>query len=184
MQNFDFSQNNKSHYNDFVTQDLHHYTIAQNAIPHSNAHSQRKAHRMLTAIIALIIISFTAGIVVGIKFATGNTRTIIDPHTKMALSNAAQKAKTIMAPQKEPQFTKTEYPFTIKIGNTFNKNEATRLANLLSKKGQRIIIAKNKEHYLIFAGPYKTIDDAKKSLKIIMGQQENGNFKDAIIIKR
>ncbi|HOF13123.1 MAG TPA: SPOR domain-containing protein [Spirochaetota bacterium] len=182
MQNFDFYQNNKSHYNDFVTQDLQHYTIAQNTIPHT--HSQRNAHRMLAAIIALIIISFTAGIVVGIKFATGNTRTIIDPQTKIALSNAAQKAKTIMAPQQKPQFSKIEYPFAIKIGNTFNKNEATQLAALLSKTGQRIIIAKNKEHYHIFAGPYKTIDDAKKSLKIIMGQQENGNFKNAIIIKR
>ena len=182
MQNFDFYQNNKSHYNDFVTQDLQHYTIAQNTIPHT--HSQRNAHRMLAAIIALIIISFTAGIVVGIKFATGNTRTIIDPHTKMALNNAAQKAKTIMAPQQKPQFTKTEYPIAIKIGNTFNKNEATQLAAILSKTGQRIIIAKNKERYHIFAGPYKTIDDAKKSLKIIMGQQENGNFKNAIIIKR
>ncbi len=182
MQNFDFYQNNKSHYNDFVTQDLQNYTIAQNTIPHT--HSQRNAHRMLAAIIALIIISFTAGIVVGIKFATGNTRTIIDPHTKMALNNAAQKAKTIMAPQQKPQFTKTEYPIAIKIGNTFNKNGATQLAALLSKTGQRIIIAKNKERYHIFAGPYKTIDDAKKSLKIIMGQQENGNFKDAIIIKR
>ena len=182
MQNFDFYQNNKSHYNDFVTQDLQHYTIAQNTIPHT--HSQRNAHRMLAAIIALIIISFTAGIVVGIKFATGNTRTIIDPQTKIALSNAAQKAKTIMAPQQKPQFTKTEYPIAIKIGNTFNKNEATQLAAILSKTGQRIIIAKNKERYHIFAGPYKTIDDAKKSLKIIMGQQENGNFKDAIIIKR
>ena len=89
-----------------------------------------------------------------------------------------------MAPQQKPQFTKTEYPIAIKIGNTFNKNEATQLAAILSKTGQRIIIAKNKERYHIFAGPYKTIDDAKKSLKIIMGQQENGNFKDAIIIKR
>jgi len=130
MQNFDFYQNNKSHYNDFVTQDLQHYTIAQNTIPHT--HSQRNAHRMLAAIIALIIISFTAGIVVGIKFATGNTRTIIDPQTKIALSNAAQKAKTIMAPQKKPQFTKTEYPFTIKIGNTFSRSNFVNLSCLVS----------------------------------------------------
>ena len=184
MQNFDFHSNNKNPYADYNAQDYREYTIPQNYSTHSRTFSQKKAHRMLTIIIALIIMSFTAGIVVGIKFAGGHSKPIIDPHTKVALNNAAQKAKTLVEPKQQSQFPKSEYPYAIKIGNAFTKDDATTLAGKLSKTGQRIIIAKSKEQYSVYAGPYASLQDAKKSLKIIMEQSKNGNFSNAIILKR
>ncbi len=181
MQNFDFYSQNKNPYTDYNPQDYREYTIPQNYAGHKSF-SQKKAHRMLTIIIALIIMSFTAGLVVGIKFAGGQSKPIIDPQTKVALNNAAQKAKTLVEPKQ--QFAKSEYPYAIKIGNTYSRDEATALAGTLSKTGQRIIVAKNKDQYTVYAGPYASLQDAKKSLKIIMSQSKNGNFNNAIILKR
>ncbi|MDH7554858.1 MAG: SPOR domain-containing protein [Spirochaetota bacterium] len=183
MQNFDFHSNNKNFYTDYNAQDYREYTIPQNYATH-RSFSQKKAHRMLTIIIALIIMSFTAGLVVGIKFAGGQSKPIIDPHTKVALNNAAQKAKTLVEPRQQPQFPKSEYPYAIKVGNAYTRDEATTLAQILSKTGQRVIIAKNKDQYNVYAGPYTSLQDAKKSLKIIMEQSKNGNFRNAIILKR
>lgn len=184
MQNFDFYSHNKHPYSEYNAQDYLEYTVPQNYSPHTRSTSQKKAHGMLAIIIALIIMSFTAGLVVGIKFAGGQSKPIIDPQTKAALNNAAQKAKTLVEPQQKPQFPKTEYPYAIKIGNSFTKDEATALAGTLSKTGQRIIVAKNKDQYTVYAGPYTSLQEAKKSLKIIMAQSKNGNFSNAIILKR
>ncbi|MCX8123689.1 MAG: SPOR domain-containing protein [Spirochaetes bacterium] len=184
MQNFDFYSNNKNPYLDYNAQDFGDYTLPQNYTAHTRSFSQKKAHRMLTIIIALIIMSFTAGLVVGIKFAGGQSKAIIDPHTKVALHNAAQKAKTLVQPQQKPQFSKSEYPYAIKIGNYFTKDEATALAEKLSKTGQRIIVSKNKDQYTVYAGPYTSLQDAKKSLKLITAQFKNGNFSNVIILKR
>lgn len=184
MQNFDFHSNNKNSYTDYNAQDYREYTIPQNYATHSRSFSQKKAHRMLTIIIALIIMSFTAGLIVGIKFTGGKSKPIIDPQTKVALNNAAQKAKILIEPKQQPQFPKSEYPYAIKIGNSFTRNDATTLAGILSKTGQRIIVAKSKDQYTVYAGPYTSLQDAKKSLKIIMEQSKNGNFSNAIILKR
>jgi len=95
-----------------------------------------------------------------------------------------RKQKKLVEPKQQPQFPKSEYPYAIKVGNAYTRDEATTLAQILSKTGQRVIIAKNKDQHNVYAGPYTSLQDAKKSLKIIMEQSKNGNFKNAIILKR
>lgn len=184
MQNYDFYSNQKSAPNNISSQDFQYYNTPYDIASQRKAYSHKKAHRLLTIIIALIIMSFTAGLVVGIKFAGGENTTIIDPQTITALNKAAERAKSLVEPQKKPLFPKNEYPYAVKVGSAFSKDKAASLAGLLSKTGQRIIVANNNDQFTVYAGPYASLDEAKKSLKIIMGQSDDGTFNNAIILKR
>ncbi len=152
--------------------------------------SRKKATRLLTIITALIIVSFTAGLVIGIKFAGGSDRKIVDDETFNAMNNFGAKVTKLV---KDVNFStkpanqiypKGEYPFVIQLGSEYQDKEFKSVARFLSTRGHTVIVSKDKKNYRIFTGPYKTEAEAKKSLTEISLYKQYAISTNAQIIKR
>jgi hypothetical protein len=134
----------------------------------------KKASRILSLIIALCIISFTAGLVIGIKFASESEAQLVDPHTKEAVNGLGKKVATMInnnepvpAPDNKTSFPKSEYPYVIRVGKQFNKAQSLDIANSISSRGHTVILSKEKSLFKIFIGPYKDYNLATNALKTI-----------------
>ena len=150
----------------------------------------RKAKGLFTIITGLIIISFTAGLVIGIKFAGGADRKIVDDRTMNAvnsisakMSEAIKDAASSGKPANEV-YPKAEYPFVIQLAKEYGEADINNVAKFLSGKGHTVIVSQNNGSYRIFTGPYKTELEAKKSLSEISLYKQYAISTNAQIIKR
>jgi hypothetical protein len=153
--------------------------------------TRKKAVRLLSFITALIIISFTTGMVMGIKFAGGAERQIIDENTYNAVTNISTRLSDIVkeagsstAKPADMVYPKNEFPFVILVGKDYNESEFKPVARYLSTKGHTVIVSKNENNYRLFTGPYKTENDARKALTEISLYKEDPFPANAQIIKR
>jgi len=143
----------------------------------------KSATHLIFIIIALCIISFTTGLALGIKFAGGSQKEIIDQKTYQAVtetvSSLGSKVSTFIDSSKEltgplptaenqaqaEAFPTQEYPYVIKVGKTYDQSASQKVADFLSEKGHRVIISKKEDKYRVFAGPFRDQAQAKISLK-------------------
>lgn len=193
MQNIDFYSGNHMRQagNQYNAADPDYFNnVAEFHTRHDEKY-RKKANRMLSLIIALCIISFTTGLVVGIKFTSGSEREIVDPGTRKAMADIGKKVSDMVKKtgtdhtvSTSKMFPRESYPYVIRIGNEFQKQEAEKVATRLSHDGYRIILSQKDSSYRIYAGPFKNIQDAKKSLKKVMHYSENGLFSKATVLKR
>lgn len=154
--------------------------------------SVKRANRIISIIIALCIISFTAGLVIGIKFAGGSDRKIMDIQTKETVSGISRKVNNIISEStseshtaaKQSLFLKEEFPYVIKIGKAYSKSDSQEIANFLSSKGHTVILSKNSAGYLVFLGPYRFMKDAELILGNIKGYNGFTDLSKAVIIER
>lgn len=151
---------------------------------------RKKATGMFTIIIALIIISFTTGLVIGIKFAGGSDRKIVDDRTMNAVNSLSSKMSEAIkdtASSGKPVsevYPKSEYPFVIQLSKEYGEGEIKNVAQFLSGKGHTVIVSQNNGSFRIFTGPYKSEGDAKKSLSEISLYKQYAISTNAQIIKR
>ncbi|MFH0977283.1 MAG: SPOR domain-containing protein [Spirochaetota bacterium] len=153
--------------------------------------SMKRASRILSLIIALCIISFTSGLVVGIKFASGTNKQLVDQQTKEAVSGIGQKVSNLIkdAPETKANassdekklFAKEDFPYIIKIGNQYNRTESQEIAGTISSHGHTVILSKDNGNYRIFVGPYRNQEDAFKAFKQVKTYSIKSN---AVIVKR
>lgn len=154
--------------------------------------SLKRANRILSLIIALCIISFTVGLVIGIKFAGNSDKKIMDKQTKAAVSGISKKVTNLInenqtelhAATKQNLFLKEEFPYVIKIGKGYSKSDSQEIANILSSRGHTVILSKNNSGYLIFLGPYRVKKDAELILGKIQGYNSFADLSKAVIIRR
>lgn len=156
--------------------------------------SMKRATRMLFLIAALCIISFTTGLVIGIKFVSGSKKEIVDEQTRRAVDDIGKKVAGIIkdttttdlnaAPVSEKLFAREQFPYTIQIPGDFSRPESREIANSLSSKGQTVIIAKNNGKFRIYLGPYRDNEEAENSLKEIKGFSNEGYLSEAVIVRR
>jgi len=152
--------------------------------------SHKRASKIITLIGALIIISFTTGLVVGIKFGSGGERKIVDDQTLSAVNSIGEKVfdtvKDIKSNLKPTTkiYPKNEYPFAIQLSKEYNETDLKPVAQFLSSKGHTVIVLKSNQNFKIFTGPYKTEADAKKSLSEISLYKQHEISANAQIIKR
>lgn len=152
----------------------------------NNDKKQGNFNRTLTIAAALCIISFTAGMVVGIKFAGDPNKPIVDEKTMQAVNDL----KSLVS--KNPDqiqntsdvYPKEEYPFAIKISEPMSLDRSKSAADALSKKGHTVILAKSGEDYNLFIGPFKTKETAESSLQKIREYKEYTFCRDSVVIKR
>jgi len=155
-----------------------------------NEKSRKKATKIITIVAALIMISFTAGLVIGIKFAGGAERKIMDDHTLNAMNNIGDKMSAIVKDvtgNSKPAnqiYPKVEFPFVIQLGKEYSEADLKPVAQFLSSKGHTVIVSKNNLNFKIFTGPYKTESDARKSLSEISLYKQYAIATNAQIIKR
>lgn len=192
MQNMDFYDGR--HLRDLPPQfdkfDAEYFSRTTGATDRDNEQSRRRATKIITFVAALVIISFTTGLVIGIKFAGGADRKIVDDHTMSAMNNIGDKMSSMMkdvtgnAKQVNQIYPKVEYPFVIQLGKEYSETDLKPVAQFLSSKGHTVIVSKNNQNFRIFTGPYKTESDARKSLSEISLYKQYAFSTNAQIIKR
>ncbi len=192
MQNMDFYDGR--HLRDLPPQfdkfDTEFFPKAAGTFEHESDRSRKKASRTLTLIAALIIVSFTTGLVIGIKFAGGADRKIVDDHTMNAMNSFGDRMSGIVrdvtgkAKPANQVYPKSEFPFVIQLGKEYTESELKPVAQFLSSKGHTVIVSKTAGNFKIFTGPYKTETDARKSLSEISLYKQYAISTNAQIIKR
>lgn len=152
--------------------------------------NHNRAVRLLTLIAALIIVSFTTGLAVGIKFAGGSERKIVDEKTSNALNNISTKMSDFVkdlsgtGKQANKIYPKEEYPFVIQLGREYSEADTKNVAQFLSSKGHTVIVSQNKDNFRVFTGPYRTEGEARKILSEISLYKQYAISANAQIIKR
>ena len=153
--------------------------------------SRKKTSRALFLFIAVNIITFTLGIVTGLKFAGGQEKVIVDPQTYQTVSDLGRKVTSMI---KEPVihtntpankvFPKEEYPFVISIGSGHSAETARNIAEKLSGRGHTVILSKKGENYEVYAGPFQTRGEADKIVEKIKGYRDKTIGTKAAVLSR
>jgi hypothetical protein len=150
-----------------------------------------KASRMLSLIIALCIISFTAGLIIGIKFASGSNKQIVDQQTKEAVTDIGQRVTSLIKESpggklnpvegEKKLFAREDFPYIIRVGKQFSKSESQQIAGIISSQGHTVILSKDNGSYKIFVGPYRNQEEAQESLRKIKTYPLRNT---AVVVKR
>ena len=212
MQDFDLytGKQNQNFTPRFDTVDPDYFTRMNDFMHREETRSHKKGSRILAFVAGLCIVAFTAGLVIGIKFAGGSNKELVDPHTRQAVSALGQKvasigdsasstttdstgatSQTTPAVQQDASagtpvkdaYPKTDYPFVIRIGHEFAKEKANEVISLLSSKGNNVIVAKSDNGFKVYAGPFRTMESAEISLQKIRGYNDN-RWQNSVILKR
>lgn len=98
MQNMDFYSRNsaRSHPYHLDTTDPEYFARMSDMKHRENERIRKKATGLMSFVIALCIISFTAGLVIGIKFAGGPQKEIVDESTRKAMSSTIRKVSGLL----------------------------------------------------------------------------------------
>ena len=146
----------------------------------------------MSVIVGLCIISFTAGIVVGIKFAAGSQAQIIDDDTRNAVTQIGSRMSNLI-PQAQQNikgvapknvFPKHEYPYVIRLNRQYAQKESQDVAQYLSQRGHTVILSKKNNRFAVYVGPYKAQNEAETSLKQIAEYSKNEWFDKTQVVKR
>jgi hypothetical protein len=192
MQNIDFYDGR--HLRDLPPQfdkfDTEFFSRTSGSVERENEKARKKATKIITLIAGLVIISFTSGLILGIKFAGGADKKIVDDRTLNAMNNIGERmseaVKDVTGNAKPANqiYPKMEYPFVIQLGKEYSETDLKPVAQFLSSKGHTVIVSKNDLNFKIFTGPYKTEIDARKSLSEISLYKQYAISTNAQIIKR
>ncbi len=208
MQNFDF-YNGSAHVHeqpDFVVRDPEYFSRMARNQQKEGIQKRNKATRFLSLVLGLCIVSFTSGLIVGIKFSGGNDKEIVDPVTRKAMNDigsrvsgskgtqqttdTAEMKQTAQADNQETEqsasrsFPKEIYPYVIRIGNKFSAKNSQEIADYLSGKGHTVIISQHEDFYRVYTGPYKEKSSAETALNRINYYADNKYFHSALVLKR
>ena len=179
----------------FDTADPDYFSRTGEMREHDAVNHHKKATRLIAFVAALCIISFTTGLVTGIKFAGGKEKSLLDPHTQQAVSSIGQKVAGSQSAQAaeaadpaaagvKQNYPKADYPWVIRIGNEYSKDRVSELANALSAKGHSMVISRYEQNYRLYAGPFRTKESAEMSLQKIKGYNDSRWQNNAVILKR
>ena len=81
-------------------------------------------------------------------------------------------------------YPKDEFPFVIQLGKEYSETDTKNVAQFLSSKGHTVIVSKSRDNFRIFTGPYKTENEARKTLTEISLYRQYAISANAQIIKR
>jgi hypothetical protein len=163
--------------------------VAQHT-PREMERVRKKASRIFFLISALCIISFTAGIVIGIKFTGGTQREIVDKKTFNAVASIGKnfpfmsQEKQAEPDSRENMFPKGTYPYVIKMNRDYDYAESQKIAGFLSHRGHTVILTKADGRFRIYIGPYKSSEAASEALKKISSYNKYSLAENTRIIKR
>ncbi len=192
MQNIDFyeKRNTRVMPPQFTEFDPEYFPRVAQATPRETERIRKRASRIFFIIAALCIISFTTGIVVGIKFAGGTRHEIVDTKTFNAVADIGKKipfvgatGKAEQAPQ-EKVFPRESYPYVLGVNGDYDIAMAREMAGFLSQRGHTVILSKNNGRFRIYVGPFRKNADAREALKKISGYSKYSLAENTRIIKR
>jgi hypothetical protein len=200
MQNMDYYSRSgvRNHPYHLDTTDPEYFARMNEMNHRENERIRKKATGLMSFVIALCIISFTAGLVIGIKFAGGPQKEIVDESTRQAMSSTIKKVSGLLNENAAAEvrdrdktgknasdvFPRSEYPFVIPIGKDLSREKSQEIAGFLSSNGHTVILSRSGDGFRLFTGPFKTMSDAENSLKKIAGYSNKAWFQNAQIVKR
>jgi len=197
MQNIDlYSGNNNNNHKmpPFVAYEPDFYNRVREKPPVEQDKFSRKASRIIFVITALCIVSFTTGLVVGLKFAGGKNTPIVDDATSELISKGVSSVSNMINRDSErnKSYPASEFPFLLRIGASYTKDKATELANYIHtkgyvSKGSVVFLPKDKENdslYNVYVGPYKSESEAKQSKQKFDADNKFTTSNNINIIKR
>jgi preprotein translocase subunit SecF len=191
MQNMDFYNGNNFHEPEksFGRQDPEYFARMTKFHAKEDNRMRKKASRIIFIIAALCIISFTTGLAIGIKFAGGKERQIVDEKTFNAVKGIGTKVSGMFNRKNSEKFTteqfpRDKYPYVIKVGASYDYSDSQKIANFLSVNGHTVIISKNNNRYSLFTGPYRNQDKAENILKKFNSYNQFSLASAAKILKR
>jgi len=191
MQNIDFYEGNVSRplSPQFDRQDMEYFSRMSKTYVKDEERMRNRASRMMFIIGALCIISFTTGMMVGLKFAGGAKKEIVDDRTYNAVRGLGVKMTDLLGEKKSmapssATYPKQDYPYVIRVQEKIPESQARNSASFLSSEGHTVILTRNMDKIDLYTGPYKNVDEAKKSLKIIEGYSAYADTQSLKILKR
>lgn len=191
MQNMDFYSGKSFHVPEqsFGRQDPEYFARMSKFHAKEENRMRKKASRIIFIIAALCIISFTTGLAIGIKFAGGKERHIVDERTFNAVKDIGTKVSDIFNKKNNEKFTteqfpRNTYPYVIKVGGSYDYSDSQKIANFLSVNGHTVIISKNNNRYNLFTGPYRDQEKAESILKKFSKYKKFSLASSAMILKR
>ncbi len=172
MQNMDFYNGKNFHEPEqsFGRQDPEYFARISKFQAKEENRMRKKASRIIFIIAALCIMSFTTGLAIGIKFAGGKERQIVDEKTFNAVKDLGTKVSGMFDRKNSEKFTtekfpRDKYPYVIKVGSSYDYSDSQKIANFLSVNGHTVIISKKNNRYSLFTGPYRDQERAENVLK-------------------
>jgi len=175
MQNIDLYSGNNNTYKmpPPVTHGADFFSKMREKTPVEQDRLSKKTSRIIFVIAALCIVTFTTGLVVGLKFAGGKNTPIVDETTSELISKGVSSVSNMINKDsgKTGSYPASEFPFLLRIGTSYTKDKATELANYIYvkgyvAKGSVVFLPKDKENsslYNVYVGPYKSESEAKQS---------------------
>jgi len=134
--------------------------------------SRKKAIRVLFIILAMCIISFTTGLAIGIKFAGGPKKEIIDKKTAAAMSTISNKMTNYFQGVRKRSFPKSQYPYLVKVGNQYGKVRTIEIVKYLRNKNHEVVISKGDSGMYKLYLPYKGKNEAEMSIAMLQEYKE------------
>ena len=191
MQNIDFHSGNSGRsFSQFEGHDDSEFLSRFSGAAKDQERINRRASRMIFLISALCIVCFTTGLAIGIKFAGGDSHSIVDDRTAQAVSELKTKVSDLVTPTQaiaKPQakdFPVKEFPYVIRIGDRHSKARAKEIASYLSGKGHTVILSKKDSFYRIYTGPYKSHNEARSYAKKLDSYQKFSISANSRILQR
>ncbi len=196
MQNIDFYSGNNPHNQntpDFTPNDPEYFSRMASINKHSEIKRYKKTHRLISLIIGLCIISFTIGLIIGIKFVN-DKKEIMDQYTKKKMNTLGSQVSQFIKekiPGEETNiqntntiYPKLQFPYVIRLGKNYNLNKSKEIADFLNPRGHTIIITQHNNKYRLFTGPYKSRESAELYLKKLQVYKINNWYNNALVLKR
>jgi len=197
MQNIDFydGKSAKNINSPVAFQDSEYYSRMDAVNRKELDRNRKKASRMMSFIVGLCIISFTTGLIVGIKFTSRPQAQIVDPETRKADSNLRDRvtnmvnAAPLEARANQPQsdqkvFPRSQYPFVLRMDGKYSEKKSREIAQYLSIKGHTVILSKTNNSYHVYIGPYENREMAESSLKQVREYPKGNLFNGLQIVRR
>lgn len=192
MQDFDFYSIDPAKYHQVENRVDNPEYFANMSDTHSreSEHNHKRATRLLAFVIGLCITCFTSGLVIGIKFAGGPDKKIIDEHTRQAFSSLGQKESAeepglaMAATKGQNLFPKENFPYIVAINDAYTIAQSQKAASYLSKQGHTVIISQNDGKYRLFIGPYAEKNNADSVALKINNDKVKCFTGQAIAVKR
>ena len=163
---------------------------------HNEDKQKRKAGFLAFLLCTLVIVSFTGGLAVGLKYGDKD-KPIIDEATQHRISNikakvSSNRGSSTLDSNKEQtgktqkSYPASDYPFAIRIAGEFDKKTTLNIAETLSEKGYTVILSQvdSSNKYRLFVGPYKTQTEAFKILKMLDANEDTKHLATMNIIRR
>ncbi len=160
MQNFDFYDRSNRQFNPQYEKymdmpDPEYFSRLTQNHTKEQEKKQKSASRTLFFMVALCIVTFTAGLVIGLKFAGGTKYKLVDKDTMSRVSKIGKSMQSMIngktsSNSTAKKYPKSKYPYLIKISG-FKKIDHSNVARYLSKKGKSkfMVVVSSKNIYIL-----------------------------------